>query len=56
MTDTPDESRPWHGHPNPFEAIYQYFAAEIAAIKAQAAAPHTATVTIEPEAHHEPQA
>jgi hypothetical protein len=25
--------RPWHGHENPLEAMYQYFKAEIAKLK-----------------------
>jgi hypothetical protein len=31
-----DESwRPWHGRENPLEAMYQHFAAQIEALKAQ---------------------
>ena len=32
------DARPWHGHENPFEAMYLHFTAEIAALK-RAAAP-----------------
>ena len=33
-----ETGRPWHGSVNPFEALYQHFTAEIAAMKRPAAA------------------
>lgn len=29
----PDETRPWHGTENPYEAIYQWFKGELAALE-----------------------
>lgn len=34
MAGDDDGTRPWHGTTNPFEALYQHFTAEIAALKA----------------------
>ena len=53
-TETPAaEARPWHGTLNPFEAMYQHFMAEIAALRSEfgAAKPVTETTTKESAEH-----
>lgn len=49
-TATDGEKRPWHGADNPYEAIFQHFTAEIAALEKRLTAQKPAPVVAAPPA------